>query len=79
MITNSTTGVKKTWPISDSIRIGGIGNGNGSGSERPSAVTNIVAKTLQATKDEVYGLWKHPGVMRLLKDGKLRLEESAAL
>ena len=75
MVTNSTTGVKKTWPISDSIRIGG----SGSGSERPSAVTNIVAKTLQATKDEVHGLWKHPGVMRLLKDGKLRLEESAAL
>lgn len=45
---------------------------------RATAVTNIVAKTLQATKDEVYGLWRHPAVLRLLQDGKLRLEESAS-
>lgn len=64
----------RAWPIA------GSGSGGGIGSvPRASAVTNIVAKTLQATKDEIYGLWRHPGVLALLRDGKLRLEESASL
>ena len=48
-------------------------------SSRPSAVTNIVAKTLGANQNEIFRLWQHPAVQSLVRTNKLRLEESASL
>ncbi|KAI0075854.1 G-protein alpha subunit [Panus rudis PR-1116 ss-1] len=45
---------------------------------RPTAVTNIVAKTFAAAQDEIYRLWHHPLVQKLVKSNKLRLEDAAA-
>ncbi|THH27770.1 hypothetical protein EUX98_g6413 [Antrodiella citrinella] len=58
----------RAWPLPD-IR--------GSAS-RPTAVTNIVAKTLLATQHEIIDLWRHPAVRNLIRSNKLYLEESAA-
>ncbi|KAI8972175.1 G-protein alpha subunit [Trametes punicea] len=61
---------KGSWPLSDNYRT--------TMTPRQSAVTNIVAKTLAASQDEIELLWWHPGVQSLLKGHKLRLEEYAA-
>ncbi len=62
----------RSWPLSEDYRKGLM-------TLRQSAVTNIVAKTLAASQDEIEYLWWHPGVQSLLKHNKLKLEEYAAL
>ncbi|KAI0762174.1 G-protein alpha subunit [Trametes elegans] len=57
----------RSWPLADTYRT--------AMTPRQSAVTNIVAKTLAASQDEIELLWYHPGVQSLLKQNKLRLEE----
>ncbi|KAI0779241.1 guanine nucleotide binding protein, alpha subunit [Fomes fomentarius] len=61
----------RSWPLSEDYRKGLM-------TLRQSAVTNIVAKTLAASQDEIEYLWWHPGVQSLLKHNKLKLEEYAA-
>ncbi|KAI0328348.1 G-protein alpha subunit [Cubamyces sp. BRFM 1775] len=61
---------KGAWPLGESYRT--------AMTARQSAVTNIVAKTLGASQDEIEQLWWHPGVQSLVKGNKLRLEEYAA-
>ncbi|CAL1705989.1 unnamed protein product [Somion occarium] len=58
----------RAWPLPDIL----------GSSARPSAVTNIVAKTFGATQDEIFRLWRHPAVQSLVRTNKLRLEESAS-
>ncbi|TFK82996.1 G-protein alpha subunit [Polyporus arcularius HHB13444] len=60
----------RSWPLSDDYRTGMTA--------RQSAVTNIVATTLAASMDEIEYLWWHPGVQKLVKAHKLKLEEYAA-
>ncbi|KAI0369618.1 G-protein alpha subunit [Pilatotrama ljubarskyi] len=60
----------RSWPLADSYRT--------AMTPRQSAVTNIVAKTLAASQDEIELLWWHPAVQSLVKANKLRLEEYAA-
>ena len=69
------TSANRSWPLAENFAQAGAG-----GKPPPqSAVTNIVAKTLGASQDEIEQLWWHPGVQNLVKGNKLRLEEYAAL
>ncbi|KAM5536705.1 hypothetical protein V8D89_009632 [Ganoderma adspersum] len=73
-----TGGNGRSWPLADGFTTQQGPGGAGAKGQAPSAVTNIVAKTLAAVMDEVEMLWWHPGVQSLLKGNKLRLEEYAA-
>ena len=42
-------------------------------------VTNLAARTLNSSQDEVDELWKHPAVRILLNNRRIRLDESAPL
>lgn len=59
----------RAWPLTEIVAT----------SARPTAVTNIVAKTLGANQNEIFRLWQHPAVQSLVRTNKLRLEESASL
>ncbi|EJF65613.1 G-alpha-domain-containing protein [Dichomitus squalens LYAD-421 SS1] len=67
------TSANRSWPLAENFTQAG-----GGGKQAQWAVTNIVAKTLAASMDEVEMLWWHPGVQSLLKGNKLKLEEYAA-
>ncbi|KAI0355795.1 G-protein alpha subunit [Trametes cingulata] len=64
------SGAGRAWPLADAYRT--------AMTPRQCAVTNIVAKTLAASVDEIEMLWWHSGVQSLIKGNKLRLEEYAA-
>jgi hypothetical protein len=42
-------------------------------------VTNLAARTLNSSQDEVDELWKHPAVRIMLNNRRIRLDESAPL
>lgn len=56
----------RTWPLGDS---------------RPKShvAATLAARTLGTLEDDIETLWRHPAVRRLLRQGKLRLDESAPL
>ncbi|KAH9949085.1 G-protein alpha subunit [Amylocystis lapponica] len=58
----------RAWPLSDIRNV----------PARPSAMTDIVAKTLAASQDEIEELWLHPVVKELVAGNRLRLDECAA-
>lgn len=51
------------------------------GGPRPEVahVTNLAARTLNASQDEVDELWRHPAVRILVNNRRIRLDESASL